>query len=212
MKRFMIAAAFLALGAGSAHAQMTKAIDKARGAKAKADAHIAAEQNTAQQTKTPAKAAAPSQAPTHTKTAPPGQKRDMGGSASGIGTGGKVGPNGRIEPKTDTVPSFVMREAFDYDRAGTRDPFASLLNTSDLRPVISDLKLIGILYDPSGRRSVAIMRDQQNTLYRATLGQVLGRMRVSRIKPRAVIFTIEEFGMNRQDSLVLVDTTKTRIP
>ncbi|MDE3173202.1 MAG: hypothetical protein KGN74_09025 [Gemmatimonadota bacterium] len=212
MKRLVIATAFLALGAGSAHAQMTKAIDKARGAKAKADAHIAAEQNPSQQTKAPAKAPAQAQAPTHVKAAPPAQKRDMGGSAGGFGTGGKIGPGGRVQPKLDTVPSFVMREAFDYDRAGTRDPFASLLNTSDLRPVISDLKLIGVLYDPTGRRSVAIMRDQQNTLYRATLGQTLGRMRVSRIEPRAVIFTIEEFGMNRQDSLVLVDTTKTRIP
>ena len=209
MKRFLIAAACLVLGAGSAHAQMTKAIDKARGAKAKADAHIAAEQNPSQQTKTNTKAPAQSQAPTHVKAAPPGAK---GGTAQGTGTGGQVGPNGRVAPKLDTVPSFVMREAFDYDRANTRDPFASLLNTSDLRPVISDLKLVGILYDPTGRRSVAIMRDQQNTLYRATIGQTLGRMRVSRIKPRAVIFTIEEFGVNRQDSLVLVDTTKTRIP
>ncbi len=201
MKRFLIAAAFLALGAGSAHAQMTKAIDKARAAKAKADAHVAAEQNTArQQTKTQTKATPQSQAPTHIKAAPP------------RGKGAPAGAAAKPAAKPDTVPSFVMRETFDYDRAGTRDPFASLLNTSDLRPVLSDLKLIGILYDPTGRRSVAIMRDQQNTLYRATIGQTLGRMRVSRIKPRAVIFTIEEFGMNRQDSLVLVDTTKTRIP
>jgi hypothetical protein len=203
VKRFLMAAAFLAVGAGSAHAQMTRAIDKARNAKKAADTHIAAEQNTAQQTHAKPK----------TKAAPPGQKGAMGGSAEGTGTGGKIGPGGRVaSAKPDTVPSFVMRESFDYDRAGTRDPFASLLNTSDLRPVISDLKLIGILYDPTGRRSVAIMRDQQNTLYRATVGQILGRMRVSKIRPRAVIFTIEEFGMNRQDSLVLVDTTKTRIP
>jgi hypothetical protein len=33
-------------------------------------------------------------------------------------------------------------------------------------------------------------------------------MRVAQIKPRAVIFTIEEFGFNRQDSLVLADSTK----
>ena len=199
MRRLLMAAAFLALGAGSARAQMTRAIDEARNAKAAADAHVAAEQNTARQAPArPAKAAA--------------QKESMGGTAQGTGTGGKIGPRGRVPMKSDSVPSFVMREAFDYDRAGTRDPFASLLNTSDLRPVISDLKLVGVLYDPSGRRSVAIMRDQQNTLYRATLGQMLGRMRVSKITPRGVIFTIEEFGMNRQDSLVLVDTTKTRIP
>ena len=197
MRRALIALAFLALGAGTAHAQMTKAIDKARNAKAAADSHVAAEQS-AQGAKTP------------TKTPTP--QGSAAGAAQATGTGGKVGPAGRVAAKPDTVPSYVMREAFDYDRAGTRDPFVSLLNTSDLRPVLADLKLLGILYDPTGRRSVAILRDQDNTLYRATIGQVLGRMRVARIRPRAVIFTIEEFGFNRQDSLVLVDTTKTRIP
>jgi len=204
VKRVLIAAAFLVMGAGTTQAQMTKAIDKARNAKKAADTHVANEQNIQ-------RATAPAQAKT-TVAASPQAKRSAAGTAQGTGTGGKVGPEGKVRTKVDTVPSFVMREAFDYDRTGTRDPFASLLNTSDLRPVISDLKLLGILYDQSGRRSVAIMRDQQNTLYRSMVGQTLGRMRVSRITPRAVIFTIEEFGMNRQDSLVLADTTKTRIP
>jgi hypothetical protein len=201
VKRALIAAVCLALGAGTAHAQMTRAIDKARNAKKAADTHVANEQNTdgatAGQTQKKAAAGSPQAKASTATTAKPGS---MGG------------PAGTAPAKLDTVPSFVMREAFDYDRAGTRDPFASLLNTSDLRPAISDLRLIGILYDQSGSRSVAIMRDQQNTLYRSMVGQTLGRMRVSRITPRAVIFTIEEFGMNRQDSLVLVDTTKTRIP
>ena len=38
----------------------------------------------------------------------------------------------------------------------------------------------------------------------------LGRMRVANIKPKAIIFTIEEFGFNRQDSLLLGDTTRVR--
>ncbi len=201
MRRALIVAALVALGAGTAHAQMTKAIDKARKAAGAADAHVAAEQNApaqAQGKKAPAKPAP--------QSAPPK------GAALGTGTGGKVGPHGRVAAKTDSVPSFVMREAFDYDRTGTRDPFVSLLNTSELRPVLSDLHLIGILYDVSGHRSVAVMRDQANTLYRATVGQTLGRMRVAQIKPRAVIFTIEEFGFSRQDSLVLTDSTKARIP
>ncbi len=201
MKRVLIAAVLLSLGAGTAHAQMTKAIDKARNAKKATDTHIANEQNTERAV-----------ASTQTKTKAAATKSSTAGTAQGTGTGGKVGPNGKVPAKLDTVPSFVMREVFDYDRNGTRDPFVSLINTSDLRPVISDLKLIGILYDQSGRRSVAILRDQQSTLYRSMVGQTLGRMRVSRITPRAVIFTIEEFGMNRQDSLVLMDTTKTRIP
>ncbi|HEY5220367.1 MAG TPA: hypothetical protein VIJ16_11195 [Gemmatimonadaceae bacterium] len=205
MKRALMALAFLLVGVGTAHAQMTKAIDKARRAKDVTDAHTNAEQNV-QSTKQ-----APAQHPTG-KTVTKNSPASKLNPAQGTGTGGKVGPHGRVAAKVDTVPSFVMREAFDYDRSGTRDPFVSLLNTSDLRPVLADLRLIGILYDVTGRRSVAVMRDQTNTLYRATVGQTLGRMRVASIKPRVVIFTIEEFGFNRQDSLVLLDTTKARIP
>jgi hypothetical protein len=105
----------------------------------------------------------------------------------------------------------VTRESFEYAGEGRRDPFFSLILTDDLRPLLADLRLVGILYEPSGRRTVAIMRDlQTNAQYRVTNGTTLGRMRVSQIRPRAVIFSIDEFGLNRQDSLVWSDTTKVR--
>jgi hypothetical protein len=106
----------------------------------------------------------------------------------------------------------VTREVFTYDPDARRDPFFSLILTEDLRPLLSDLKLVGILYEASGRRSVAIMRDiLTNAQYRVNAGMSLGRMRVAQIKPRAVIFTVDEFGLSRQDSLVLVDSSKVRI-
>lgn len=106
----------------------------------------------------------------------------------------------------------VTREIFAYDVAGRRDPFYSLILTEDLRPLLSDLKLVGVLYDPSGRRSVAIFRDvQTNAQYRVQSGTALGRMRVAQIRPKGVIFTIDEFGLSRQDSLMMTDTTKVRI-
>ena len=40
------------------------------------------------------------------------------------------------------------REAFSYERSGRRDPFLSLLHSDDLRPMINDLKLVAVLYDP----------------------------------------------------------------
>jgi hypothetical protein len=106
----------------------------------------------------------------------------------------------------------VTREIFAYDAGGRRDPFYSLILTEDLRPLLSDLKLVGILYEASGRRSVAIFRDVlTNAQYRVQTGAALGRMRVAQIKQRGVIFTIDEFGLSRQDSLVMMDTTKVRI-
>jgi hypothetical protein len=105
----------------------------------------------------------------------------------------------------------VTREIFAYSAEGRRDPFFSLILTEDLRPLLSDLKLVGILYDGTGKRSVAIMRDlQTNAQYRVGPGQTLGRMRVTQIRPKGVIFSIDEFGLSRQDSLVLTDTTKVR--
>jgi len=55
------------------------------------------------------------------------------------------------------------------------------------------------------------MRDLDTKVqYRVTTGMTLGRMRVAEIKRRSVIFSIEEYGLNRLDSLVLGDTSKAR--
>ncbi|MEP7382179.1 MAG: hypothetical protein ABI910_10865 [Gemmatimonadota bacterium] len=103
------------------------------------------------------------------------------------------------------------RETFDYDRSGRRDPFISLMNTSELRPLVSDLRLVGVTFDESGRGSIAVLRDLgTKEQYRVRVGQSLGRMRVSAINPRAVVFTIEEFGYSRQETLALGDSNKER--
>ena len=103
-----------------------------------------------------------------------------------------------------------MREVYDYKSAG-RDPFISLIKTGDLRPQFSDLKLTAVIYDPSGRNSVAVMRDNTTKeQYRVKQGQTVGRMRVTAIRPKEVIFTIEEFGASRQLSLAMTEPTKAR--
>jgi hypothetical protein len=111
-----------------------------------------------------------------------------------------------VAPETTAriqVP-VIMREVFDYDAAGRRDPFTSLLSSEELRPTVADLRLVIVLFDESGRRPVAVMRDvTTNAQYRVTTGMTLGRLRVTSIRPRAVFFTIEEFGLSRQDSIRL---------
>jgi hypothetical protein len=115
-------------------------------------------------------------------------------------------------PAASVAGPQVTREVFSYGDAGRRDPFFSLILTEDLRPLLSDLKLVGVLYEPSGRRSVAIFRDVlTNAQYRVQTGMPLGRMRVVQIKRKGVIFTIDEFGLSRQDSLMLSDSLKARI-
>ena len=153
------------------------------------------------------KAGAQTKAAQQTKTAPAGAAAAQGATKGTGRPGLAVAPEQSARPRTPVI----MREVFDYDAEGRRDPFFTLLASAELRPTVSDLKLIGILYDPTGRRSVVTLRDlTNNARYQVTTGTTLGRMKVVLIKPKAVIFSIEEFGLNRQDSLVLGDTTKAR--
>ena len=135
------------------------------------------------------------------------------GGAAGIASANarRTGPGVPAMQPPQILPQ-VTREVFMYDAGGRRDPFFSLILTEDLRPLLSDLKLVGVLYDATQRRSVAIFRDVlTNAQYRVGTGMPLGRMRVAQIKPRGVIFTIDEFGLSRQDSLMLQDNDRARI-
>jgi hypothetical protein len=115
----------------------------------------------------------------------------------------------------DTAPRVLInREVFQYDGDGRRDPFVSLLTTSDLRPLLADLRLVAVAYDPRGQNSVAVLRDPTSkTQYRVKVGQTIGRMRVAAIQEKAVIFTIEEFGYSRQELLPMQppDSSKMRL-
>lgn len=117
------------------------------------------------------------------------------------------------EPAAPASEHVIHREVFEYNGAGRRDPFVSLLATSDLRPLLIDLRLAAIAYDPNGRNSVAVLRDlTSKEQYRVKVGQTLGRMRVAAIQPRSVTFTIQEFGLSRQETLTMDDTTRVRTP
>ena len=176
----------------------------AQAAKTPAGAPATQARPAAPQTKTGATKAGATKAG-DTKATPQGAAADR---RPGAGRGITVAPESA--QRAQAIPP-IMREIYDYDAGGRRDPFLSLLTSEELRPSITDLKLVTIIYDESGRRPIAIMRDvQTNTQYRVTNGSTLGRLKVALIKRRVVIFSIEEFGLNRQDSLVLGDTTKVR--
>lgn len=119
-------------------------------------------------------------------------------------------------PATATVAPVdsarvVSRETYSYLGTGRRDPFVSLMNTEELRPLFQDLKLVAVAWDATGRNSVAVLRDVTSKIqYRVKVGQELGRMRVAAISQRSVLFGIEEFGYSRQETLAMSDSTKVR--
>jgi len=198
MTRFIIGAALLVVaGTASAQDPLSNAKRVANKAAAATNAHIEAEQRpdapSAAQPQAQQHAARDSRSTTHAPQTP-------------------VATLTVAQNDTTTSTTTIMREQYDYSASGRRDPFVSLLTTNELRPSMSDLRLTGILFDHDGGHSVATLRDLgTNAQYRVTVGSALGRMRVSAIRTKTVLFTIEEFGSSRQDSLVLGDSTKARV-
>jgi Tfp pilus assembly protein PilP len=123
-----------------------------------------------------------------------------------------IKPAAPARPASNRNQITIEREAFTYSHEGRRDPFVSLMGSSELRPMISDLRLVVVVYDPDGG-SRAVLRDiNTNEQYKVRVGQQLGRMRVARIAPKSVTFTILEFGESRQETLALNDSTTARTP
>jgi hypothetical protein len=109
-----------------------------------------------------------------------------------------------VEEQAPAGQMQLVREVFSYTGSG-RDPFASLLRSADVRPLIEDLRVTAINYDsryPGG--SVAVLRDTTlNQRYTVRVGDELGRMRVVDINADEVLVLIEEFGVARQMSIRL---------
>ncbi|HEY0931452.1 MAG TPA: hypothetical protein VGE27_16135 [Gemmatimonas sp.] len=148
-----------------------------------------------------------------TKPATPARvvSAEAAGTVSTVGAAAAARKGAAPAPATEIT---LHREVFSYSGGGRRDPYKSLMSSSDVRPLLSDLRLTAVAFDPDGQNSVAILRDSYSKLqYRIRVGQQLGRLRVSAIRQKAVQFTIEEFGFNRQETLSLSsDTTKVRNP
>ena len=101
------------------------------------------------------------------------------------------------------------REAYTYSADGHRDPFVSLMATGEVRPLLADLVLVGVIYDGAGRNSVASLIDgTTNESYRVKVGNVLGRMKVVKIGPQEITLDIDEFGFSRQETLLIDHTRK----
>ena len=98
----------------------------------------------------------------------------------------------------------LTRETFSY-AGGSRDPFASLFNLASAGPEIQDLELVGIYLDPDHPgNTVALLRDRNTGRpHKLRVGDQLGRARVAQIRRTDMVFTIEDFGFERQETLAL---------
>lgn len=108
---------------------------------------------------------------------------------------------------SDTVPPLdYEREVYRY-RGAARDPFETLLSSSDVRPMIEDLRLVSVIYDARYGNSLAVVRESRGVgdsiVHRLRRGARLGRLQVTQIRPYEVLFQLQEFGLNRDTVLRL---------
>lgn len=105
--------------------------------------------------------------------------------------------------KRDSSGAVIFnREVYNYPSSGRRDPFSSLIETGDIRPMLQDLEIVAITLAPSPAQSIATLKDvSSNEIYRVRVGSVFGRMRVVAIRQRDVVVAIDEFGNTRQETL-----------
>ena len=201
-RSLVLSCVLAALAAGHVHAQSAPQVmapkRAAQRAVAATNAHTAAmTSDQAPAAARPASVAAKSSAPSREAVVSRGTTADTSAGSTTVAS-------------PETKDGF-RRETLSYDRSGRRDPFVSLMANGELRPLISDMRLVAIAFDPSGRNSVAVLRDlATKEQYRVKVGQSLGRMHVSRIGSKSVLFTIEEFGFSRQQELTLGDPTQAR--
>ena len=98
----------------------------------------------------------------------------------------------------------MVRETFAYSGA-SRDPFNSLLNMAKNGPELADLQLVGIYQNlRAPDASIAVFREKDGgKRHKLRAGDQVGRSRLVQIRDRDVVFMIEDFGFERQETLSL---------
>lgn len=214
----VVAAALVAVAA-PARAQVSIAvpniqnpINKAKGAVAKTNEQTKAAERVsrepgpaaaAQMADQQKQAAAQKAAAPAAKGAPAGKAGQKGAQQPALVAGGDTLQVSRRGTVT------LLREAFAYTAGGRRDPFVSLMTSGELRPLLADLVLTGVIFDETGRRSIAMLVDASTgESYGVRAGETLGRMKVTKIGREDVTFAIDEFGLSRSETLVIDKTRK----
>lgn len=136
--------------------------------------------------------------------------------------GQAVGPPG----DTAVVELVLRREAFTYPSFVRRNPFLPLTSASETGPRFDQMRLTGILYDPSNAaRSIAVITvgaaepgagggagalvggdpgsDPRGQVERLRVGERWGNVRVISIGPDVVVVDVAEFGIEERREMRL---------
>jgi hypothetical protein len=95
------------------------------------------------------------------------------------------------------------REVYRYPGENRRDPFRSLTGENAAGPLFEELILRMILYSPAPGQSIVVIADGAQKLHRLRRGESVGSITVSSISATDVTFTVNDFGVPRQEVLTL---------
>ena len=195
-----------------------KPIEAAKRAAGKTSEQIRAAEKAGAEGKTPTQQPAAAAQQAAAKTAAPATKGAQGAPGAQRGKAPTKADSARAAAAADSASRrgsasqsggkgtvTFYREEFTYASEDRRDPFLSLLATGELKPLLADLALIGVLYDNgSPNRSVAVLEDvSTKETYRVKVSDIVGRMKVVKIGVQDITFSIDEFGFSRQETLPL---------
>jgi hypothetical protein len=100
-------------------------------------------------------------------------------------------------------PRLVFeREVFSYGGRARRDPFVPLTSSAE-GPLFSDLRLHMIIFLDDPAQSMIMVSDASQRRVRLRRGESIGNATVIDIGPTRVVFSVNEFGMRRQEVIDL---------
>jgi hypothetical protein len=112
-------------------------------------------------------------------------------------------PEGRPPVPQGGEPRLVFeREVFSYAGRARRDPFLPLTSSAE-GPLFSDLRLHMIIFEDDPSQSMIMVSDASQRRVRLRRGESIGNATVIDIGPTRVVFSVNEFGMRRQEVIDL---------
>lgn len=106
--------------------------------------------------------------------------------------------------EAETMTRLVFeREVFNYP-SHARDPFRPLTEDRETGPRFEDLRLLGVISGNSPETSIALVgvgSAGPGQAERLRVGDTLGNVRVTDVRPREVVVQVEEFGSIRERTL-----------
>lgn len=119
-----------------------------------------------------------------------------------------VRPASATATRTEEPKLIFEREIFTYPAENRRDPFKPI-GQDVIGPLFEDLSLRMIIFSEVPNQSVVVVADRAKKTYRLRRGETIGNAMVTQITSTRVVFTVDDYGNRRQETLDLRPNQET---